>query len=610
MFGRGVRLTALGGLASAAFVHTSNNNNSNSNNSNSSLFNSFNNVQPQQQLYTDNAGTGGGNQQRLPGPESFSFLPAAAQQDQPPPPNSSSSSSSEHCYEPLDIEVVRPNEQGRAQLQQEKLKLAVNKARDLCWCKMYESGCPGMVVAISVDGKVVWQHGFGYADLENKLLAGTGCIMRIASISKSLTMAALGRLWEEGRLDLDQTVSHYLPGWPTKLVDNQPVDITLRQLCSHLGGIRHYEKKGEEKKTKSEFQLAEYHLKDNFKTTEDALKLFQDDELFSVPGTEFLYSTHGFTVLAAIIEKVTGVPFDKYMTEQFVELGLKNTYLDQHSPLIYNRSKYYVRDSSHRLRNAPYVDNSYKWAGGGFLSNVQDLVKFGNAMLFSYQRKTDKQQPAKSSGQKEKADDPASSSSGQTEAAAPVISAAATASAVDERPVGNGSQSQHVSHEVDQDEQLICDEVMEVEEVVFQPGPYSAINKAPPASVRLLPGYLKQETVKEMWRPAPNTKKGSGEACHEYGLGWSVKAREKSYAFCKDQSFYASHTGGAIGASSVLLIAPHAIQDDKKLPKGVVVAIICNLENVGLRKLATEIVQAFEGIETERPVKVQKVYQC
>ena len=96
------------------------------------------------------------------------------------------------------------------------------------------------------------------------------------------------------------------------------------------------------------------------------------------------------------------------------------------------------------------MDNSYKWAGGGFLSNVQDLVKFGNAMLFSYQRKTDKQQPAKSSGQKETADDPASSSSGQTEAAAPVISAAATASAVDERPVGNGSQSQHVSHEVDQ----------------------------------------------------------------------------------------------------------------------------------------------------------------
>jgi hypothetical protein len=48
-----------------------------------------------------------------------------------------------------------------------------------------------------------------------------------------------------------------------------------------------------------------------------------------------------------------------------------------------------ARDSWHRLRNAPYVDNSYKWAGGGFLSNVQDLVKFGNAMLFSFQRKSE-----------------------------------------------------------------------------------------------------------------------------------------------------------------------------------------------------------------------------
>jgi serine beta-lactamase-like protein LACTB len=51
-------------------------------------------------------------------------------------------------------------------------------------------------------------------------------------------MAVLARLWEEGRVELDQSVSHYLPTWPDKLVDGQPVNITLRQLCSHLGGIR------------------------------------------------------------------------------------------------------------------------------------------------------------------------------------------------------------------------------------------------------------------------------------------------------------------------------------------------------------------------------------
>ena len=47
--------------------------------------------------------------------------------------------------------------------------------------------------------------------------------------------------------------------------------------------------------------------------------------------------------------------------------------------------RYYVRDKHHRLRNAPYVDNSCKWAGGGFVSNVHDLVRFGNAMLYSFQ---------------------------------------------------------------------------------------------------------------------------------------------------------------------------------------------------------------------------------
>lgn len=48
-------------------------------------------------------------------------------------------------------------------------------------------------------------------------------------------------------------------------------------------------------------------------------------------------------------------------------------------------SRYYVRDRHHRLRNAAHVDNSCKWAGGGFVSTVGDLVKFGNAMLYSYQ---------------------------------------------------------------------------------------------------------------------------------------------------------------------------------------------------------------------------------
>jgi len=136
-----------------------------------------------------------------------------------------------------------------------------------------------------------------------------------------------------------------------------------------------------------EFDMKEYFLKDTFSTTDESVKLFSEDDLLCAPGEKFNYTTHGFTLLAKVIENVTGQPFEKYMEAQFASLGLLNTYLDKASPIIYNRSKYYVRDEHHRLKNAPYVDNSYKWAGGGFLSNVGDLVKFGNAMLYSYQQK-------------------------------------------------------------------------------------------------------------------------------------------------------------------------------------------------------------------------------
>ena len=65
---------------------------------------------------------------------------------------------------------------------------------------------------------------------------------------------------------------------------------------------------------------------------------------------------------------------------------LPNTRLDENDSIIANRCRYYQRKAeSHILINAPHVDNSWKYAGGGFISTVGDLAKFGNAMLYSYQ---------------------------------------------------------------------------------------------------------------------------------------------------------------------------------------------------------------------------------
>ena len=58
-------------------------------------------------------------------------------------------------------EALKPNEQSKQQQKAEKLKAAISKARNLVWCKMYESGAPGLTIAVSVNGKTVWHHGFG-----------------------------------------------------------------------------------------------------------------------------------------------------------------------------------------------------------------------------------------------------------------------------------------------------------------------------------------------------------------------------------------------------------------------------------------------------------------
>ena len=144
-------------------------------------------------------------------------------------------------YDPLEQPVndsaVRPNEQGRQQQASERLKAAVERSKHMVWAKLYEAGVPGLVIAVSVDGKMTWKHGFGYADVENRVLANSGTVMRIASISKSITTAAVAKLWEDGLLDLDKPVSEYVETWPK----HHP-PITTRQLLSHLGGIRHYER--------------------------------------------------------------------------------------------------------------------------------------------------------------------------------------------------------------------------------------------------------------------------------------------------------------------------------------------------------------------------------
>ena len=225
-------------------------------------------------------------------------------------------------------------------------------------------GTPGLALAVAVDGKLVYSEGFGFADLEERVPVWPTTKFRIASISKPVTAVGLMELVEAGKVDLDASVQKYVPSFPDK-----GAPITVRMVAGHLAGIRHY-------------QGDEFLIQKHYASVTDGLKIFQDDPLVSPPETKFNYSSYGFNLLSAVIESASGENFLAYMQEHvFTPIGLVHTTPDQNTLIVEQRSRFYEKAKDGGPENAPYVDNSYKWAGGGFLSTAEDLVRFGSALL-------------------------------------------------------------------------------------------------------------------------------------------------------------------------------------------------------------------------------------
>ncbi|MGM0669771.1 MAG: serine hydrolase domain-containing protein [Gemmatimonadota bacterium] len=241
---------------------------------------------------------------------------------------------------------------------------AVDRAREHLLSRMEEQGIPGLSVAVGVQGEMVWAEGFGWADLENRVPVWPETKFRVASISKSLTAAAVGKLVEDGTLDLDAPVQEYVPEFPVK---RWPV--TTRLLGGHLAGVRHY--RGQE------FQsMAHYD------DVTEGLEIFAGDTLLHEPGTAYEYSTYGWNLISAVVQEAAGEPFLEYMRRAvFHPAGMDETVAEHVDSLIYHRSRAYHSTEDGRIINAPYVDNSNKWSGGGFLSTAEDLVRFGFAHL-------------------------------------------------------------------------------------------------------------------------------------------------------------------------------------------------------------------------------------
>ncbi|HMQ61585.1 MAG TPA: serine hydrolase domain-containing protein [Flavilitoribacter sp.] len=242
---------------------------------------------------------------------------------------------------------------------------AIQEATRLIQDLMTEQRIPGISITILRNGKTLWSEGFGFADLENQSPVIPGKTMfRIGSVSKPFSAAALALLYEAGKVDLDAEVQTYVPYFSRK-----KYPVTVRQVAGHIAGIRHY--RGQE-----------FLSADRYPSVKESLSIFGGDTLLFEPGTKYSYSSYGWNLISAVIEGASGEDFLTYMQrEVFDRLGMDHTSPDFNDSIIVGRTRYYAVNDKGNLVNAPYVDNSYKWAGGGFIATSDDVARFADAHM-------------------------------------------------------------------------------------------------------------------------------------------------------------------------------------------------------------------------------------
>lgn len=245
---------------------------------------------------------------------------------------------------------------------------AVARSRDLVRVALAEQNVPGLSVAVGVGNEIVWQEGFGWADLESKRPVTPSTQFRLGTGSTPLTSAAVGLLLEQQKLKLDEPIQTYVPEFPQK-----PWPVTLRQVMGHVAGVR-----GD---SGDEGPLFGSHCD----RPVEALAAFADLDLWFEPGTQFRFSGFSFILVSAAIEAAAGEPFLTYMRKRvFDPLGMDNTFADSATEPSPDRATPYFPRFAADPRYGPDVMRPLElscYAGAGaFISTPGDLVRFGLAI--------------------------------------------------------------------------------------------------------------------------------------------------------------------------------------------------------------------------------------
>jgi N-acyl-D-amino-acid deacylase len=266
---------------------------------------------------------------------------------------------------------------------------------------MQANNLAGGALAVAKEGRLVYTRGYGRADLQKQTPVQPTSLIRIASVSKSFTSAAIFTLVQSGRLDLDGKAFRLL-AWkphlePGKKVDPRLWKVTVRQLLQHTGGFD-MNKSGDPMIDDDDLpseEIADAVGVESPPGPKAIVRYMMGRPLDFAPGTRYVYSNFGYCVLGRVIEKASGQPYETYVREHVLkplgitQMRLGKTRLRDRAP---GEVRYYYPDEpplpsvfpEDKGKRVPWPYGAWYVeamdAHGGWLASVVDLARFASAL--------------------------------------------------------------------------------------------------------------------------------------------------------------------------------------------------------------------------------------
>lgn len=232
----------------------------------------------------------------------------------------------------------------------------------------------GVAVGVVENGRITHLKAYGYSDLDKKIKLTTNTGIRWASISKTLTAVAAFQLIDQGKMKLNDKVTKHLSSsiWPNT---GNKKDITIAHLLQNRSGINHYGRDKSNKDISDKSSIKKYSGKKAMYDHDKSVEIFKTPKLLFDPGTDYRYSTYGYNLLGAVIEEVAPDGYVKWINNNIKNpLGLSSL-----APSFYDWSGY--RRTCEGLEKLTTGSKSSVLPGGGWMSNVEDLTKFMQALM-------------------------------------------------------------------------------------------------------------------------------------------------------------------------------------------------------------------------------------